>query len=674
MKLQLGLLYGHGRPATPEDLATLLGPWGARPAETAGEVLDGPLAMAYRGDRITHEDDWDIQPLRREAYVLTWDGRLDNREALARRLGLPLASAALAQTADAVLVLEAYLRFGEAILPELVGEFALALYCTRTHELRLARSTCGARPLYYAAQPDRLLWASDFAHLVRLSGAARTIAEALDDAYVLEFLISQPRPDRTPVRTIAAVPANCVLRFVDGRCTGALTLWDPSRIGQLSDRRTPRSDRDYEAECRAQLTEAVGVRLRAQHPVCAELSGGLDSSSVVLTADQVLRATNQSPERVHTLSCVYAGSTTCDEEPFIRAVEARRGRAGHRVSEAEQQITLGLNVEVDARIPFTGLPSPLDCFPGRYPRFAALMRAHGARVLLTGNGGDHLFWSELDGTPLIADALRQGHLGQTHQRCRQWSRLMRVPYLELLLHRALPMALGPLAPRRPRYLPAPLPAWVASRHRRHAAALLADATASRASGGLGGGFKGLPSERAQRGILANLLAQTAAGYFSAYQDIYLSHPFTHRPLLEWCLGVPVGQFLRDGQPRSLMRRAMRELLPPKVATRQSKGVLDEALARALQREWSSVGDLRCWQLCQRGFVEPRALGASLATARLGLHLTNEHLGRVFSLERWLRSLDDAVRPVRVSPVQRRPARGVETPQPPAAVRAPLAVS
>ncbi len=127
---------------------------------------------------------------------------------------------------DAALVLEAYRRFGEAILAELVGEFALAFYSTATRRLCLARSTCGARPLFYVEQPDRLLWASDFAHLVRITNVALT----LDEIYLLEYLVAQPRPDHTPLRAIAAVPANCALRFVDGR-------------------------------------------LRAQHPVFAELSG-----------------------------------------------------------------------------------------------------------------------------------------------------------------------------------------------------------------------------------------------------------------------------------------------------------------------------------------------------------------------------------------------------------------
>ena len=88
MKLQLGLLHLDQRLATPRDSEQLLGELGERAAETAGEIADGSLLMVYRGDRITPAEDSEIQPLRLGPYMLTWDGRLDNREELAQRVGL----------------------------------------------------------------------------------------------------------------------------------------------------------------------------------------------------------------------------------------------------------------------------------------------------------------------------------------------------------------------------------------------------------------------------------------------------------------------------------------------------------------------------------------------------------------------------------------------------------
>ncbi len=176
-----------------------------------------------------------------------------------------------------------------------------------------------------------------------------------------------------------------------------------------------------------------------------------------------------------------------------------------------------------------------------------------------------------------------------------------------------------------------IPRWITPGHRKSLVAM-SDVPAVTP-------IRNIPSRRAQLEIVENLLDQTSAGFFAEYHDIFVSHPFTHRPLMEFCLAVPVSQLLLNGQPRSLMRRSLRDLVPAKIAQRVSKGLLDEALARAAQREWSSVGDLGRWQLCERGVVDPTQLSKSLQKARLGLQMTNENLVRVLSMERWLRSLD-----------------------------------
>ncbi len=131
------------------------------------------------------------------------------------------------------------------------------------------------------------------------------------------------------------------------------------------------------------IKQAVRVRLRAKPPIFSELSGGLDSSTIVLTADEILREGNQSPQNLQTTSCVYEESETCDERGFIRAVDEKRGIDSFLVHERDQKTTLGLDDP-----PFTGLPSSLRCcFPGRYQTVTAIKQRHNARVLLTGRGG-----------------------------------------------------------------------------------------------------------------------------------------------------------------------------------------------------------------------------------------------------------------------------------------------
>jgi asparagine synthase (glutamine-hydrolysing) len=622
MKLQLGMLHTNGRPATPVDLATLLGEFASRPAETSGEIIAGSLVMAYRGDRITHEEDGEVQPLRCGPYILTWDGRLDNRE----HFSVCFPATDLQTIPDPVIVLRAYQMFGESVFAKLVGEFALSLWCKRTKSLLLARSTCGARPLFYTTTNNTLFWSSDFGHLVRISNVDLEVNET----YFLEYLLTQPSTKHTPLTKISAVGANSVLHFQDGRLKQSDQLWNATHIETLR----YRTDQEYEEHYRIALTEAVRVRLRAKGPVFAELSGGLDSSSIVLTADQVLKANNQALDGLLTISAVYEESQTCDEHKFIRLVEERRGRPTLLVGEKEQGFTLGLgNPE------FTGLPNPNHCSPGRYERFAALVKEGAGHVLLTGHGGDHLFWSAPEGAPLVADELRRVNFLGAHRECRVWSRAALVPYLQLLIKRAVPLATG-----QPYDLLEP-PDWLSHKMKEQVtenkAALLGDQP-----------NHVRPSRRAQLFAVDLLFRSVACGYFNEYKDLYVSHPYTHRPLVEFCLAMPLSQFLREGKTRSLMRRALVDVLPTKICRRTSKAGADEAYLRAMQREWASHSDVRRWNVSERGFVDPGRLSGSLDATRLGIRHQNGHLMRLVSMERWLRSLQRITAPNKAQPNER----------------------
>jgi asparagine synthase (glutamine-hydrolysing) len=258
------------------------------------------------------------------------------------------------------------------------------------------------------------------------------------------------------------------------------------------------------------------------------------------------------------------------------------------------------------------------------------MRDCGARILMTGSGGDHLFWSTPDGAVIIADQLQQGHFRAAHRECLAWSHFMNMPYVQLLLKQAVPLTIG--IGRAAQYQAPLIPAWI---HRTWRDRLLSDKhdveLAPRRST--------LPSFRAHLRVIHSLFNLLSAGYHNEYHDLYFTHPYTHRPLVEFCLATPISQFLRAGQTRSLMRRALRDLLPAKVCCRRSKASPQESFIRALQQEWHDVLDLDRWQLCQRGFINPPQVTEHLNKFRLGLQLPGGGLlDRLFSAERWLRSL------------------------------------
>jgi len=605
---QAGFLNTENRSVLPSQVAEVL-PLNELDTEIAGEFLGGPLLMIYRGNRITREENGDVQPLTFGDSTLTWDGRLDNRNEVADRAGLQ----AYESLPDATIVLRSYNAVGQSLLAQLVGEFALSLWNGRKGRLLLCRSHCGTRPLYYIDRDTEIVWSSDFAHLARVDCSGLKI----DDVYILEYLVSQPDLPRTPFLSIRAVPAGSMVGFGPGKQRFAKRLWDPGNLPKID----CRTEQYYEQCCRALLDEAIAVRLsRSPGIVFSELSGGLDSSALVLLADQMLRRQGRDPAELCTLSCLYEESATCDETFFVALVENSRKIRGDHISEAEQEPTIGLS-----EITFTGLPSPHHCFPGRYRSFVSRMRRHNARLLLTGTGGDHLFWSGADGMPMIADRISELKLGDAHRECLKWNRISGIPYFSAMW-RATKLAAGSQF-----YFAPALPVWLKEPYRRSIRELVWDNQIKPAPGER-------PSRFLHRQLVMSLLATTSAGYYNDAEAICVSHPYTHRPLVEFCLSIPIRYLQRDGESRFIMRRALRDVLPAKVLHRQSKGTLDECFSRALDREWELVGDVREWELCRRGYADPGTLLSSLQKGRLGLRLEDQSLIRACSLERWFRSL------------------------------------
>jgi len=615
MKLQCGLYHFDQRPADAVDSAGLLGGLVNPPNEITGTLIHGSVVMIYRGNRITEEESAEVQPFRLGPYSLTWDGRLDNREEMARRSGL----SNIRVLSDPAIVLRAYLTLGDNALAALVGEFALTIWCKRSRTLRFARSTCGARTLYYVLNQGTLTWSSNFAHMVRVTGVDLVV----NDSYAVQYLVSQPPAHLSPLVDVKVVPPNRVIEFSDGEFSRSRELWNPSPfIGAQHG-----SDQEYEENFREVLKEAVSARLRSNRPVFAELSGGLDSSSIVLTADQVLRQQSRPAIDLRTTSCIYEQSETCDERRFIQAVEERRDIQTHYVHEQDQRITLGLEEPE-----FTGLPNALHCFPGRYESVGEQMGTYGARVLLTGRGGDHLFWSEPDGAPLVADEIRSGHFLSAHRECRIWSQAMSAPYYEVLLKRALPLARESQFSSGFTYKAPSAPDWLHSRFHKELPPIMPQFDGCES-------WRAVPSKRAQIIFIEHMLRYLGSGFFQEYGDMYVSHPYSHRPLIEFCLGVPVSQFLRNGETRSLMRSSLRDLLPHKTAKRVSKGLLDETITRCIRKQWTAASDISNWQVYQRGYIDSGHMRQVLNRVRFGTFDLIGSLIRIFSFERWLRSLN-----------------------------------
>lgn len=616
MSIQTGIRYFDDRVVSRCEIDFLLQGLEHLGPDYAHVHLSGSVGIGFRGLLIAPEDREDQPLVGHSGSVITFDGRLDNREDVASWLGLTVTTT----ISDAMLALLSYERWGRESFDVLKGEIAWVVWDKRIHSLFLFRSLCGTRPLFFVATQNRVVWSSELDDLVVKSG----IDPVVNDAYAIGYAYYQPDLDESPFQNVHIVPSGTYVEVEStGEISAPIPVWHPERISTLR----LRSDEEYEDAWRDHVEAAITKKLRIKGPIFCELSGGLDSTTLVLLADKALRRLGGNAGDLSTVSITFETSTTCDETHFIRLAESARGRAGIHIPESVQQPTFGLH-----DTSFTGAPNAHRFTPGRYLAIAEAMKSAGVRVLLTGIGGDHLFWSDQGGSPELADFLVGRQFVSLISQARAWSRATGTPLWRILLsHSVSPVA---VMTKFARWLPSDLDMfpWITQKARR---SLL---QAGRDQGMRVNERIELPSRRVRETMIRSFRALLSAGYFQGYQQIYFCHPYSNQDLIDFILALPMDQLVRPSQDRFLMRRATQGILPESIRTRRSKATINEAPCRVLEREQEEIGDPHTLEVCQRGYAEPNRLAKAMRGIALGKIDDSYAFLRLMNIEQWLRSL------------------------------------
>jgi len=146
-----------------------------------------------------------------------------------------------------------------------------------------------------------------------------------------------------------------------------------------------------------------------------------------------------------------------------------------------------------------------------------------------------------------------------------------------------------------------------------------------------------PERRKHFEVLSRILELRSLQTPEPLQHLDYTHPFAHRPLVEFLMTVPADVLCRPGEPRRLMRCALSDLWPPTLRKRLSKGLFSvpwlEAL-RPLARELLKAREL---QLVERGFLDRTSVLSRLERLSAGLACNESQLQRIILLELWLRN-------------------------------------
>lgn len=569
-----------------------------RGPDGTGVWCEGRVGLGHALLCTTPESKYERYPVRAvgDARVLTAEVRLDNRDEVARHVGVRPSE----HVPDGQLLLTAWQRWGSEAVHHLLGDFAVACWDSREQVLQLATDHLGVRPLYYVYHPHRLFaFASEMKALLALP----EVPDELDEEAIVEFFIPELLSvERTLYRHIRRMPPAHLLTVT----SGGMTL---RRYWTLEQHPQPRrSDEDYVEEFRALFDEAVRCRLRSVGPVGSELSGGLDSSYVTCRAHDLLAEQGRLP--LHTFSTVYDVVRESDERPFIHTVtQAFSGLVPHE--EGVDACRLEDLLDEIFAVYDSGLVAGNHYLNWITARAAG---RHGVRVLLTGQDGDStvshgLEWfSELvrggDWRRFAREAHQYtarvrgeaatyatqqpasitaggvfGHFALPYLRmwyaAGRYGRVMRGVwaawrYFDISVSRLLKSLRLDEDPWAERYtIPAYLQDEILEKyqvqarleaHRREQVQMRCEAT-----------VRGEQVRRFATPYVVHTL-ETLAQYGAAH-GVEVRHPFMDKRLISYCVNLPPDLSLRDGWTRWILRRAMRSVVPGRIVERVGKTAL-----------------------------------------------------------------------------------------------------
>ena len=549
-----------------------------------------------------------IHNLRTE--VLHWDGRLDNRDDLLPRLRDSLQG----NTSNQAIAAAVYERWGTEGLVQLIGDWSLVLRDRINHTTVLASDFAGVRPLYYSVQAGRVLWSSQLQSVVEATGISE-----LDEQYIAGFLTVGGYPNRTPYKGIYSVPPGHAV-CVSAKGTSIQRFWELP-VGDVI---RYRSERQYEEQLRALFREAVAVRLQTEAPVLAELSGGLDSSSVVCMANQLVRSGEVTAPQITGLSFTWPNSL---DVPFINEVESHCGIAGVHIS--TNDVPLATETQAGYSIP--------EPFEPLRKSVAAVARKQNAKTILTGQNGDLVMGNWFDDSLQVSAYLRGFRIDRALEEALAWSKILRRPIYNVLwraVQAALPPSLTPAALYTEgdgSYAPKSIESSLLSRFSERTGLFNATSFFSNTW------MQARPERRKYFYSLSMALELRTLQVPEQLQHLDYTHPFAHRPLVEFLMTVPAEVLCRPGEPRKLMRSALTDLWPRKVRERRSKGSFGAPWKEAMRPVARRLLNTRQLHVVDRNLVDRTSLRARLERLCAGLDCNEPQLRQIMLLELWLRN-------------------------------------
>ena len=593
----VGVYNRDGRPVDKDLLFSMTNALAHRGPDGAGHWINGSVGMGHRMFCTTLEAEYETQPWVDEHghYCLTFDGRVDNRKELAAMLMKERVQ--LRNDTDAELILAAYIQWGRSCAVKIIGDFAFVIWDGQRDELYCVRDYLGIRPLYYYCDDRRFIWGSEL-HQFFID---QTVPKVANEGRVGEYLAALPRyTDETLFSGIFRVPSRHYL-IVNSSGVRKIRYWDFDPDYTVDHK----NDSDY-AECFLELyKEAVRCRLRCNSKVGSDLSGGLDSSSIVSIVQSLRQEGVVSLDGFETFSDIYPG-LECDESRYINDVVKKWGV---KATKNFYGIPSSETLEDEAR-----RSSDIPDVPNGFLRLSTKSWANscGVKVMLTGDGGDDL----VSGSDYYyGDLLQRWRLFEFLRLIRNdWN----TGYITNPMKMIYAYGIKPLIPQRVRTSLKPL--YCKTGYGEYINRTFANNIDLDERMRL---KPTLPGTSILRSNMYSIFSDGYNGKVYEMRDRLMSlmgvesrHPCLDRRLVTYCLALPFSQYRRGTTDRYILKEAMKGVLPESVRTRKDKADFTHLLMESLQAH----GGERLFKslaLAANGWVDEKKL--------CGMYREAEHL-------------------------------------------------
>lgn len=546
-------------------------------------------------------------------YTIVLDGKLYNHAKLLEKLQAQ-GHNFLHQSDDEIL-LHAYIAWGEKMLDELDGVFALAVYDREQQTLFLARDRFGVKPLYYSVTEQGLVFASEIPPILSVISTKPTANEHA----IFDYLVFN-RTDQTEQTFFSGIyklQHGCCMTLdcKQSYTKDSLPIVKWYDLAMRVQRKTIQKDK---AEYMRLLTRAIQKCLPNDLPWGVGLSGGLDSSAITSTVINVLKEKN-----VHSISAVYGKDSSADESNFIDCFQGIVPNMHYAHPKADM-----LYAHLDDYVRIQGEPTPTS---SPFANYCVMQEAKNyMKVILDGQGADEA----LSGYEYIPGLYYKTLL--THFR---WITLAKELICYARLHRSV---------RHIKYmlffmLPSKMRTKVRVAQRTY---INPDFVACHQSSVIADKLYG-----------ANTMQEMLIGHFEYKLEHLLKwgyrnaaafsmdsrQPFLDKDLVEYSLKIEDGAKIHNGYTKYILREVMQGIMPEPVRKRVDKkgfSVPQDEWFRTEKFQKLVMDILQSESFAKRGFVIPEE------TIRLyKKHLSGEvnvskDIWKWINLELWFREFID----------------------------------